>query len=106
MSTVLAGLAFAGNDNASQIKAFCVSKVGAEAAAQTACRQRQHAAAAQLVDEIQMAAEGTREYKAAKNCIERAKVAQPAQIDWPKALRCFKNQIEGGTEAPVAAEAN
>jgi hypothetical protein len=100
-----AGSALASNDNAGQIRALCATRFAGDDAAQEDCRRRMHVAATELVNRIEMAAEGTHEYNAAKACIERATVAKPAQIDWPRALLCFENRVEAGEVAdPVQTQ--
>ena len=95
-----AGMTWAETDNAGQIQALCAARFAQDQAAQTSCRDRQHAAASKLMDRIELVAPGSRGYKAASACIERAKIAQPAQIDWPRALRCYENRRAGPIAKP------
>ena len=87
---------FASADNAAQIEALCAARFAQDANAQASCRSRQSAAIAALMDRIELAVEGSREYKAANTCIERAKVKPPAQVDWTNALRCYENRMGAG----------
>lgn len=96
------GPAGASNENVIHIIAFCAARFADDPDAQTECRLRQHAAARELVDQIELASETSREFKAAQACIERATVVAPAQIDWGLALRCYQNRT-GSDAAPEAA---
>jgi len=89
-------------DNAAEIEAFCTSNWPNDVEQQRLCQDRQHAAAREIISGVEAARKGSRVYTVAQTCIERAKVKQPARIDWMKALNCFKNRSAASSRSPEA----
>jgi hypothetical protein len=87
------GVAWA--DSQSRIRFVCTKKFPKEPDEQRKCQGLQNAAATKLMMAIEGVSETSLEFAVANSCIERAKVRQPATIDWSKALACFQSRYAG-----------
>lgn len=85
-------------DSAAQIQHVCNKKHPKDPDAQQKCRGLQTAAATKLLMRIEAESETSLEFAIASSCIERARVKQPAMVDWSKALACFKSRLAGSEQ--------
>lgn len=82
-------------ESAKQIQILCASNWPENPEEQRLCRERQTAAADELLDRIEASSETSLEFAIAKACIERGKIRPPSTIHWTKALTCFENRLAG-----------